>query len=103
MIVGFNEQQKMPSKFIMADPVIAPCDPPVCSGRLSVLLPARTAQARCFARSGPASNAGHRIMTQIVVVADILAAERDADDPLAIGPRGRQAMDNEIRRTVDRA
>ena len=35
---------------------------------------------------------------QIVVVADVLVAERDADDPLA--HQGRQAMDNEIRRAV---
>ena len=40
----------------------------------------------------------HRIMTQIVVVADILVAERDADDPLA--HQGRQAMDNKIGRAV---
>ena len=40
----------------------------------------------------------HRIMPQIVVVADILVAERDADDPLA--NKGRQAMDDEIGRAV---
>lgn len=40
----------------------------------------------------------HWIMTQIIMVADILIAERDAGDPLT--HQARQAMDNEIGRTV---
>ena len=39
-----------------------------------------------------------RIMTQIIVVADILVAERNADDPLA--DQARQIVDHEFRRAV---
>ena len=54
-----------------------------CSKRLSVLLPANTAQSSRPGLEAIAQQRQDRIVAQIVVVIDVFITERDAGDPLS--------------------
>jgi hypothetical protein len=49
---------------------------------LSVLLPVRGAQVHALRLEPAGEQRQHRLVAQLVVVADVLVAEGDADDPL---------------------